>query len=174
MDIPVVGLDFIVQKENLLKSKVHHLIMNKAFKALSIVVVFLFLLPPPAIAKMVSIAQKQVNMRKGPSTKYQIIWELGKGYPLMVIGKKGKWLKVKDFENDKGWIYAPLTSRAPHLIVKKSKINIRKGPGKKYKIVGKASYGTVFRTLKRGKGWVKVKHENGLTGWVYRKLLWGW
>lgn len=92
----------------------------------------------------------------------------------MVLSRKGKWFKVKDFENDRGWVYGPLTSRTPHLIVKKNKINIRNGPGKQYRIVGKAEYGTVFRTLKRGKGWVKVKHENGIVGWVYRKLLWGW
>jgi uncharacterized protein YgiM (DUF1202 family) len=54
------------------------------------------------------------------------------------------------------------------------KINIRSGPGAKYKIVGKAEYGVVFETLVRQKGWVKVRHETGLTGWVKRSLLWGW
>jgi SH3-like domain-containing protein len=32
----------------------------------------------------------------------------------------------------------------------------------------------VFRTLERRNGWVKVKHEDGLTGWIERSLLWGW
>jgi SH3-like domain-containing protein len=128
---------------------------------------------------MVSVAGEKVNLRKGPSTRYPVIWELGKGFPLRVIGSQGNWIKVSDFEKDVGWLHKDLASRKPHLIVKtnkrgKARINIRSGPGTKYKVVGKAQYGVVFETLKRGEGWVKVRHETGLTGWVKRSLLWGW
>jgi len=129
--------------------------------------------------KMVSVAGEKVNLRQGPSTKYSVIWELGKGFPLKVLERKGSWYKVADFENDVGWIYRNLVSRKPHLIVKvnkkgKKRINVRSGPGTNYKIVGKAEYGVVFETLERGDGWVKVRHEKGLTGWIKRSLLWGW
>ena len=127
-----------------------------------------------ASAKMVSITRPKVNMRSGPGTNYAILWELGKGFPLKVVGSNGDWLKVIDFESDVGWIYGKLTGRVPHLIVKKKRINIRSGPGRRYKLVGKAKYGVVFRTLARRGGWVKVKHENGLKGWIKRSLLWGW
>jgi SH3-like domain-containing protein len=128
---------------------------------------------------MVSVAGEKVNMRKGPSTKYSIKWELGKGFPLRVIGSQGNWLKVSDFESDVGWVYKKLVNRKPHLIVKANKksrkrVNIRSGPGTNYKVIGKAEYGVVFKTLKRGDEWVKVQHEQGLTGWVKRSLLWGW
>jgi SH3-like domain-containing protein len=128
---------------------------------------------------MVSVAGVKVNLRKGPSTQYPIIWELGKGFPLRVIGSQGNWLKVSDFESDVGWIYKNLVSRKPHLIVKvnkdsKARINIRNGPGTKYEVVGMAEYGVVFETLQRKDSWVKVRHETGLTGWIERSLLWGW
>jgi len=129
--------------------------------------------------EMVSIAKEGVNMRSGPGTKYAIVWELGKGFPLRVIGSKGNWLKVVDFEKDEGWVYKPLVTKRPHLIVKvqkntAKKINVRSGPGRQYKVIGMAYYGVVFKTMKRGNGWVKVRHEDGLTGWVKRSLLWGW
>jgi SH3-like domain-containing protein len=129
--------------------------------------------------KMVSVAGEKINLRKGPSTSYPIMWELGKGFPLQVIGYKGSWVKVKDFENDVGWVYKNLVDRKPHLVVKVNKnsnarINIRSGPGTDYKIVGKAEYGVVFETLQRTDSWVKVRHETGLTGWIRRSLLWGW
>jgi SH3-like domain-containing protein len=134
---------------------------------------------PAAGITMVSVSGEKVNLRQAPSTQSPIIWELGKGFPLKVIGSKGNWLKVSDFENDVGWVYKSLVSRKPHLVVKTNRnsrvrVNIRSGPGTKYKIVGKAEYGVVFETLKRGDGWVKVRHEKGLTGWIKRSLLWGW
>ena len=128
---------------------------------------------------MVSVSGEKVNLRKGPSTSDPIIWELGKGFPLKVVGSKGSWYKVSDFENDVGWIYKNLVSRKPHLIVKvnknsKDQINIRSGPGTAYQVVGKAQYGVVFETLQQKSGWVKVRHETGFTGWIKRSLLWGW
>ena len=141
--------------------------------------VILMLSASVARAEMVSISSIKVNMRSGPGTEHDVLWELGRGYPLQVIDRAGNWLKVTDFENDIGWVYRKLTTRSPHLIVKvfkdkKRKINIRTGPGTSYKIVGQAYYGVVFKTLERGQGWVKVQHENGLKGWVQRSLLWGW
>lgn len=131
-----------------------------------------------AFAKMVSVKGDKVNLRKGPGTKYSVKWEYGKGFPLKVISRKGNWMKVKDYENDSGWIHKSLLQSDPQMIVKVNrgqddKINIRNGPGTKNKIVGKAYYGVVFKTLKRQSGWVKVKHESGLIGWIKENLLWG-
>lgn len=127
-----------------------------------------------ANVEMVSVDRPKVNMRSGPGTNYSILWELGQGYPLMVIGRQGSWLKVRDFENDEGWVYQPLMGKTPHLVVKERIVNIRSGPGTRFRMVGQAKYGVVLRTMERGSGWVKVQHENGLTGWVSRSLLWGW
>ena len=140
---------------------------------------FLFLLVvictvSTAHAKMVSVAMRKINMRSGPGTKYAVLWELGKGYPLKVVTKNGNWVKVTDFEGDIGWIHKKLLSNVPHLIVKKERVNLRSGPGEKYRVKGKANYGVVLRTLKRVRGWVHVEHEDGVRGWVKRDLVWGW
>jgi len=129
-------------------------------------------------AKMGSVTGEKVQLRSGPGTKYAAKWQYGDGYPLKILTQKGKWLKVKDFENDTGWIFKKYITRTPHMIVKvnkgkKRKINIRSGPGTKYKIVGQAYYGVVFKTVEQKSGWAKVKHESGLTGWIKRSLLWG-
>ena len=125
-------------------------------------------------AKMVSVAGRRINMRSGPGNKYAVLWQLGKGYPLQVVETKGNWVKVTDFEGDVGWVYKTLLGSEPHLIVKKERVNIRSGPAAHYSITGKANYGVVFKTLKRKRGWVKVRHEDGLEGWIQRDLLWGW
>ena len=128
-----------------------------------------------ASAKMVAVNADMINLRSGPGTKYQVIWELGRGYPLKVIGSKGQWYRVVDFENDKGWIYKKLVDRSSHFVVKSKVINIRSGAGTKYKIIRQAKRGVVFKTLERRKGWVKIRHEEeNVEGWVKRDLLWGW
>jgi SH3-like domain-containing protein len=130
--------------------------------------------PTAGQARMVSVAGQEVNLRTGPADSYDVKWILGRGFPLQVIKSQGKWLQVRDFENDEGWVYAPLTKAAPHMIVKGKVVNIRSGPGEKYRVIGQAHYGVVFRTLEKTKTWVKVRHESGKTGWISRRALWGW
>ena len=125
-------------------------------------------------ARMMSVAGGRVNLRSGPGTKYTVRWEYGNGFPVRILARKGSWYKVIDFEKATGWIEKGLLSSRPHFIVKRKRVNIRSGPSAKYKLLGQANYGVVFSTLTRKKGWAKVKHANGLVGWIRRDLLWGW
>lgn len=130
------------------------------------------------MAEMLSVKGDKVNIRSGPGKKYRVRWEYGDGFPLRILKKKGKWLQVKDFEGDSGWVYKNLLVDKPRMIVKANRnqnksINIRKEPGTTKKIVGKAYYGVVFSSIEQKSGWVKVRHESGLEGWIKRSLLWG-
>jgi SH3-like domain-containing protein len=132
----------------------------------------------PVNAEMASINGDKVQLRSGPGTQYKAKWQYGDGFPLKIIDKKGQWVKIKDFENDTGWIYKKFITNTGYMIVKanknkKKKINIRKEPSIESEVVGQAYYGVVFKTLEQNKGWAKVKHESGLTGWINRSLLWG-
>lgn len=124
--------------------------------------------------EMVSIDRPEVNMRAGPGTNHPLLWTLIKGYPLEVIGRRGSWLQVRDFENDRGWVYRPLTSKTPHHIVKVKTANLRSGASTKHRVVATLQYGEVLRTLSRQGDWVRVRTQAGTTGWVSRSLLWGW
>ena len=151
---------------------------NKKTIFLIIILSFLFLMPMAAIAEMVSIKRDNVNMRSGPGTNYRILWKLGTGFPLRVLKRSGSWLRVQDFEGSIGWVSRTIVNKTPHMVVKvhknrKKRINVRSGPGTNHRIVAKAYYGVVFKTLKQEKGWVRVQHDKGVTGWVKRSLLWG-
>lgn len=156
--------------------------MSKTFNRLTFILltfIFIFLFAGLSVAKMRSINGEKVQLRSGPGTSYTAKWEYGDGFPLKVLTRKGSWVKVKDFEGDTGWVFKKYLTSKSHMIVKvnrgkKKKINIRSGPGTKYKVVGKAYYGVVFQTMAQKRGWAKVKHESGLVGWVKRSLLWGY
>ena len=125
-------------------------------------------------AEMASVRSRIINMRSGPDTHYETQWKLPRGFPLKVIERQGDWLKVRDFENDTGWVARHLTGRAPHHTVKARVANVRSGPSTRSRVVGKATYGEVLRTLDKRPSWVRVERENGSAGWVSRSLLWGW
>ena len=149
-------------------------IFTKYLKLLALSLFFLFVLSVAAQAKMVSVSVAKLNLRSGPGTKYAVQWEYGRGVPLKVLQSKGSWYKVQDFENDVGWVYKKMVDQKAHVIVKRKRINLRSGPGLNFKLIGEAEYGVVFSTLKQQPGWAKVKHENGIQGWVKRDLVWGW
>lgn len=149
--------------------------MSLLKRLLTFVALSLALLGHAAHAKeMVSVDRAEVNMRAGAGTGHEALWVLTRGYPLLVTGRKGQWLKVRDFESDTGWVYGPLVGKKPHHVVKAPVANIRSAPSTTSRIVGQAERGAVLRTVERRNSWVKVQHEGGLKGWVARRLLWGW
>lgn len=122
----------------------------------------------------VSIKGSSVNVRETPSTRSATLWELSDGYPLRVTQRKGNWLKVRDYEEPLGWVYAPLTSKTPHMVVTARTANLRAGPGPSHRVVGKLQQHEVVRTLKKSGTWAHVQREGGQKGWVARSLAWGW
>ncbi len=89
---------------------------------------------------MVSVDRPEVNMRSGASTRHSIVWALSKGYPLEVTRRKGNWLKVRDFENDAGWVYRPVVEKTPRVIVKTGIVSVRSAPSTPSRILAKAEY----------------------------------
>lgn len=153
--------------------------LNKIKTILCTTIILLLALYTTSFAEMKSTNGEKVSLRTGPGEQYNVKWEFGNGFPVRILSKKGQWAKVQDFENDSGWVNTAMLNNDPHVIVKvnkgkNKKINIRSGPGTKYSVVGKAYYGVVFEKKEQNKGWVKVKHESGLEGWIEKTLVWGY
>jgi len=144
------------------------------FRSIAFVFLMIVLLPAARALEMVSVDRDEINMRSGPGTQHKSNWLLSRGYPLMVIGRKGEWLQVRDFESDEGWVYGPLTAKKPHMVVKSNgPVNVRSGPDTRSKVIGQAQRGDVLRTLEQRQGWAKVETQSGVVGWIARDLLWG-
>ena len=148
-------------------------ILNRSMRQLAAVSFFVFTQVATA-QNMVSVNRNTVNLRSSASPQATILFELGKGYPLEVISRKGRWLQVRDFENDKGWIYRPMVGKKAHLVVNANIANVRSAPTTNSRILGKVQYGELLRTLEHRNKWVRVERESGSKGWVSRGLLWGW
>jgi SH3-like domain-containing protein len=102
---------------------------------------------------------------------YEVLFQLPAGYPLKVLEHRDKWLKVSDYENDKGWIYASLVSDTPYVIVKVREGNVRSGPGTEHGKVGKVVRDVILKKVEKKGSWLKIRHPE-LTGWIHQQLIW--
>ncbi len=48
------------------------------------------------------------NIRKGPGTKYDILFTAGKGIPFKVLNRRGSWLEIQHADGDRGWLHKSL------------------------------------------------------------------
>jgi SH3-like domain-containing protein len=122
----------------------------------------------------VSIRNDNVNMRAGPGTNHAVQWKLARGFPLQVVQRRNNWLQVRDFEGDTGWVARSVTSNIRHHIVKGQNVNLRAGPGTNHRVVGRAKYGEVLRTVRRQGRWAEVRMPNGRNAWIAANLVFGW
>jgi len=143
-------------------------------KILPITLLTLVLCASTASARRLSVAVDKANVRSGPGTNNEILWSVGKHYPVDIIKKSGNWYQIRDFEGDTGWIYRTLLKKIPAVIVKCDRVNVREGPGTSFRILFQAEKGVSFNLLKRKKKWLKVEHADGDVGWIHTSLVWGY
>ena len=152
------------------------IIMNsktRIFRTASLLLAFLLFPCLTFGAQLVSVKKDNVNVRSGPGTNFPVSMELFQGYPLKVLETKGDWLKISDFENDSGWIYAPLVTPGSTVITNgKKSINMRSKPNTTASIVATVDRGVVLTKLSTQGKWVKVRHSQGTIGWIYSPLVW--
>ncbi len=147
--------------------------LTRSGRLIPLLLLALSLLAAPALAAdYVSVQREKVNIRSGPGTDHEILWEVFRGFPLQVTERRGEWARIVDFEGDRGWIYSPLVGSAKTVIVKVNTANMRVGPGTNYEVMATVRYGVVFEPVERRREWIKVQHADGTTGWIHDTLLW--
>jgi len=120
-----------------------------------------------------SLKKNEVNLRQGPSLEYPIKLIYKKKYlPVIILDKSGPFRKIKDFENNTGWIHIALLTK------KKSAINIKnnsvlyKKPTIYSRPIAKLESGRLVLIKKCVAKWCKISSGN-YKGWIAKNALWG-
>jgi len=121
----------------------------------------------------VRVKVETANVRKQPTARAEALWQVYENDPLKVLAERGAWLKVRDFEGEEGWVYAPLTDERPAVIVTASVANVRSGPGTSHPVAYTADRGVAFLVIRTRGEWLEVEHADGERGWLHRTLVWG-
>lgn len=141
-------------------------------KSIALLFLLLIMAPGAAAAERMSVKVEIANVRSGPGNQYELLWQIEKYHPILVLEKKGAWYRFKDFEGDQGWVYGSLLDKTPCVIVRVPHCNLRTGPGTTYDIAFSVDKGVPFRKLQTKGQWTQVQHANGDKGWIFNALLW--
>lgn len=142
------------------------------FKLPILTICLLLMLCLPAMAQRLSVKSSTANIRSGPGTSYDILWQVERYYPLEILKKNGRWYQFRDFEGDEGWIRSDLVSDVPSVVLRKDRCNIRSGPGTGSAIVFTADKGVPLKVLERRGSWIHIQHADGDQGWIHQSLVW--
>jgi SH3-like domain-containing protein len=144
------------------------------FKGIMIfAIISIFFKPAVVLAEeRLSVIAGIANMRSGPKTEENVLWQVEQYHPFIVIEKKGNWYKVKDYENDVAWLHNSLLGKVDSVITIKDKSNVRSKPDAKSSVVFTVNKGVPFKVLERKGVWIKIQHTDGDVGWVQNSLVW--
>ena len=125
------------------------------------------------IPRFVTLKSNKVNMRAGPGKEYPIQWEYQrKGLPLKVVGEFDVWRKVTDHEGTTGWMHVRTLSVKRMVLITDTTVKIHRRANEDSAVVAVAEKGVISELESCRGGWCKIK-AGELSGWLYRKSLWG-
>ncbi len=115
----------------------------------------------------------KVNLRQGPSRDYPVkIFYKKKFLPVLVLDKYDNFRKIKDHENNSGWIHVSQLSKKKAAIVIDEDTILFKNPTIYSKPLAILKKGKLTKIKKCKDEWCKVT-SNDYKGWIKKNSLWG-
>ena len=125
------------------------------------------------IPRFVSLKSNEVNMRVGPSINYPINLKYTKqNLPIEIIDEFDVWRKIRDHENNTGWIHVSQLSKKKAAIVIDDDLIMFKSPTIYSKPIVILKKGKLSKIVKCKNEWCKAK-TGKYKGWLKKESLWG-
>ena len=153
-----------------MKNKKNYLV----FLITSLLVLFFFSkLYASESKKFLSLKNNEVNLRQGPSFKYPIKLIYKKKYlPVLILDTSETWRKIKDFNNNYGWIHISQLSKKKTALNFKNNSILYKNPTIYSKPIAKLESGRLVLIKKCNQKWCKIS-SGEFIGWINKSFLWG-
>tara|TARA_B100000780_G_C20759148_1_gene301523 strand:+ start:91 stop:537 length:447 start_codon:yes stop_codon:yes gene_type:complete len=115
----------------------------------------------------------EVNLRQGPAKNYPIkIFYKKKYLPVLVQDRSDNYRKIRDHENNTGWIHISQLSQKKAALVLDDQVVVFKNSTVFSKPLVILKKGRLCLVSKCKNDWCKIKVEK-YSGWVKRQSLWG-
>ena len=114
-----------------------------------------------------------VNLRQGPSFDYPVkIFYKKKYLPVLVQDTSDNFRKIKDHENNTGWIHRSQLSKKKAVLTLNDKVIVFKNSTIFSKPLAVLEKGRLCLVSKCKNDWCKIKVDK-YSGWVKKQNLWG-
>ena len=135
----------------------------------------LLLMPLLALAgEYRSISVPKAVLYDTPSLQGKKQFVLSQNYPVEVLVNLGDWLKVRDQLGGLNWVENKNTATKPTVLIVNAVAEIKQAADANSTLIFTAQKDVVIDVLESAKnGWVKVKHQSGLIGYVQTSAIWG-
>ena len=120
-----------------------------------------------------TLRNDKVNLRQGPSFEYPIkLFYKKKFLPVLVQEKFENFRKIRDHENNTGWIHVSQLSKKKAAIVIDNEAYIFSSNTVYSKPLAISKNGKLLLIKKCKKDWCKISSKN-IKGWIKKESLWG-
>ncbi len=120
-----------------------------------------------------TLRNDKVNLRQGPSFEYPIkLFYKKKFLPVVIQDKYENFRKIRDHENNTGWIHISQLSKKKAAITIEENLLIFSRPSIYSKPAAVLKKGKLCKIQKCKDKWCKIKIKN-FKGWVKKEGLWG-
>ena len=120
-----------------------------------------------------TLRYNKVNLRQGPSREYPVkIFYKKKFLPVLIQDQADNFRKIRDHENNTGWIHVSQLSKKKAAIVIDDKLIMFKSPTIYSKPLAILKKGRLTKILKCKEYWCKAKADK-YKGWLKKDSLWG-
>ena len=117
-----------------------------------------------------TLRYNNVNLRQGPSIDYPVkIFYKKKYLPVLIQDASDNFRKIKDHENNTGWIHVSQLSKRKAALALKDQVIIFKNPTVFSKPLAVLEKGRLCMISKCKDAWCKIKVEK-YSGWVKKKI----
>ena len=120
-----------------------------------------------------TLRNDKVNLRQGPSFEYPIkIFYKKKFLPVLVQDSSENFRKIRDHENNSGWIHISQLSKKKAAIVIDDDIIVFNKPSVYSSPSVVLKKGRLCKIIKCKEDWCKIKADK-YKGWIKKNSLWG-
>jgi SH3-like domain-containing protein len=125
-------------------------------------------------AEFRSIAEAGTVMFDAPSAKSKKLFAASRSYPVEIVVSIDNWAKVRDAAGELAWVEKKALSERRTVVVTAPVAEVRQAANDQSAVAFQAQQGVVLEVaeLPAG-GWVKVRHADGLAGYVRISQVWG-
>ncbi len=147
------------------------------FSFLRITLIFILLWMPTVASALDfrSVAVPKAILYDAPSVSAKKVLLLSHLYPVEVVVNLGAWLKVRDAQGSMNWVETTQLSTKRSVMITKNLTEMRARAEATADLVATLDKEVVLELVdvKSNNGWLKVKHRDGLVGYVLVSSIWG-